>query len=30
VLFKLSWLGHVTAELDISEYQLGLRSALGS
>ena len=30
VLRKLSWLGHVTAELDISEDQLGLSSAPGS
>ena len=30
VLQKLSWLGHVTTELDISEDQLGLSSAPGS
>ena len=30
VLQKLSWLGHVTAEPDISEDQLGLSSAPGS
>ena len=30
VLRKLSWLGHMTAELEISEDQLGLGSASGS
>ena len=30
VLQKLSWIGHVTAEPDISEDQLGLSSAPGS
>ena len=30
VLRKLSWLSHVTAELDISEDQLGLISAFNS
>jgi hypothetical protein len=30
VLRKLSWLGHMTAELDISENQFGLSLACGS